>query len=163
MTNVNSNSALEQLGGDNPNGCFAPGQHLEVIACGSSKTLVASDSGALVLQDTAAGSTVTLPAPVVGMQFTISTTTSVTSNSHVINTDAATTFITGGVDSTSTAVAEGGDTFVADGTSDVTLTSNGTTTGGLKGSCYQFTCISSTVWLCNGVMAGTGTLATPFA
>jgi len=155
--------SLEQLGYDGPDGSVAPGLHREVIACGSSKTLLASDSGALVLQDTAAGSTVTLPAPVAGMQFEIATSVSVTSNSHVINTDAATTFINGGIDSTSTVVAEGGDTFVADGTSHVTLTSNGSTTGGLKGSCYRFTAVSSTVWMCTGVMAGTGTLATPFA
>ncbi len=154
---------LHQLAPNGTEGSVAPGLHREVIACGSAKTLVAADSGALVLQDTAAGSTVTLPAPVVGMQFEIITTTSVTSNSHIINTDAATTFITGGVDSTSTTVAEGGDTFVADGTSDVTLTSNGSTTGGLKGSAYRFTAVSTTVWACTGVMAGTGTLATPFA
>lgn len=155
--------ALTQLGINSPEGSITYGAHREVIACGAATTLTADQSGALVLQDTAAGSTVTLPAPVVGMQFEIITTTSVTSNSHVINTDAATTFITGGIDSTSTAVAEGGDTFVADGTSHVTLTSNGSTTGGLKGSAYRFTCISSTVWACTGVMAGTGTLATPFA
>ena len=155
--------ALEQLGNNSTSGSVAPGVHREVIACGSATTLVAADSGALVLQDTAAGSTVTLPVPVAGMQFEIVTSVSVTSNSHVINTDGAATFINGGVDSTSTTVAEGGDTFVADGTSDVTLTSNGSTTGGLKGSAYRFTAVSSTVWMCTGVMAGTGTLATPFA
>jgi len=155
--------ALEQLGKDTVAGSVAPGLHREVIACGAATTLVAADSGALILQDTAAGSIVTLPPPVAGMQFEIVTSVSVTSNSHIINTDAATTFINGGVDSTSTTVAEGGDTFVADGTSDVTLTSNGSTTGGLKGSAYRFTAVSSTVWMCTGVMAGTGTLATPFA
>lgn len=155
--------SLEYLDNGNPEGSIARGLHRQVIACGTATTLTPSQSGALVLQDTATGSTVTLPAPVAGMQFEIIVTTSVTSNSHVINTDAATTFITGGIDSTSTAVAEGGDTFVADGTSHVTLTSNGSTTGGLKGSAYRFTAISSTVWACTGVMAGTGTLATPFA
>lgn len=155
--------AIEELSKNSTDGCVANGLHREVIAAGAAVTLVAEQSGALILQDTAAGSIVTLPAPVVGLQFDIVTSVSVTSNSHVINTDAATTFINGGVDSTSTAVAEGGDTFVADGTSDVTLTSNGTTTGGLKGSAYNFTAVSSTVWMCTGVMAGTGTLATPFA
>ncbi len=155
--------ALEYLDYDSPEGCIARGIHREVIACGSATTLVASDSGALVLQDTAAGSTVTLPTPVVGMQFEIITTVSVTSNSHIITVaDTATEFLTGGIDSTSVNVAEGGDTFTANGTSHVTLTSNGTTTGGLKGSAYRLTAISTTVWAITGVMAGSGTLADPF-
>ncbi len=155
--------ALEQLSYDSPEGCIARGAHREVIACGSATTLVASDSGALVLQDTAAGSTVTLPTPVAGMTFTIATTVSVTSNSHIITVaDTASEFLLGAVIAGNATVAASGDVFTANGTTHVTLTSNGSTTGGLIGSTYRLTAISTTQWYIEGIAQGSGTNADPF-
>ena len=45
---------------------------------GASRTLLASESGATVLYDRAAGIIYTLPAPVVGLEFDFVTTVSVT-------------------------------------------------------------------------------------
>ncbi len=153
--------ALEQVGYNSPEGLVAPGQHREVLACGSAKTLTAADAGALVLLDTAAGSTLTLPTPVAGMTFEIAVSVSVTSNSHIITVaDTATEFLAGGLQQMidTTAVSEG---QFLDGTSHITLTHNGSTTGGLIGTYYTFTAISTTVWMVTGLCASSGTLATP--
>jgi 5,10-methenyltetrahydromethanopterin hydrogenase len=152
---------LERLNYDSEDGCIAPGQHAEVIAAGSTKTLLASDSGSTVLMDQAAGSVITLPAPAVGMVFDIAVSISVTSNSHIITVaDTATEFLGGGLQMMidTTAVSEG---QFLNGTSHITLTHNGSTTGGLIGTQYRFVAISSTVWMVTGLCAGSGTLATP--
>ena len=102
--------SLNQLGDNNPDGQVAPGLHSEVIACGAAKTLVGSDSGATVLLDTAAGSILTLPTPVAGMEFDVIVSLSVTSNSHIVKTGiAASEFIGGGIQQMidTTAVSEG--------------------------------------------------------
>lgn len=153
---------LEQIGYNSPEGNVQPGQHVEVIAAGAAKTLLAEDSGAIILLNIAAGSVVVLPAPVAGMYFDFLVSVSVTSNSHSVTTDAATTFMGGGIQQMidTTAVSEG---QFADPTSDVTITMNGTTTGGLIGTAFRLACISATVWHCNGLVASSGTLATPFA
>ena len=153
--------ALEQIGYNSPDGCVAPGQHTEVIAAGSTKTLTASDSGAMVLLDTATGSVVTLPTPVVGMQFEFFVSASVTSNSHIITVaDTTTQFLSGAItmviDTSGTSEGQ-----LLNGTSHITLTMNGSTTGGLKGTYYKFKAISTTVWSVTGIVAGSGTLATP--
>ena len=151
-----------QLGGNPPEGVVAPGLKQEIIAGGSTKTLVEADSGALVLLDQADGSVITLPTPVAGMIFDVAVSVSVTSNSHIVKTGiAASEFIGGGIQQMidTTAVSEG---QFADPTSDVTITMNGTTTGGLIGTRVRFTAISATVWNITGLVASSGTLATPF-
>ena len=153
--------SIEQIGYDSPEGSLQKGQHREVLACGAAKTLVAADAGALVLLDTAAGSILTLPTPVAGMTFEVAVSVSVTSNSHIITTaTTATEFLAGGLQMMidTTAVSEG---QFLNGTSHITLTHNGTTTGGLIGTYYTLTAISSTVWVVTGLCAGSGTLATP--
>lgn len=155
--------ALTQLGPDSDEGQVIPGQHIEVIAAGSSVTLTAKDSGATVLQDTASGSTVTLPTPVAGMTFNIVTTVSVSSNSHVITVaNTSTQFLLGAVIAGNATVASSGDVFTANGTSHITLTSNGSTTGGLIGSAYRLVALSSTQWFIEGIAQGSGTNADPF-
>lgn len=60
--------------------------------------------------------------------------------------------------------AVGSDTFSPNVSSDLVITLNGTTTGGVAvGSWCQLTCISSTRWFVQGVFNGSGTLATPFS
>lgn len=154
--------SLEQIGYDGPDGSLVKGLHTEVIACGATKTLTAADSGATVLLDTASGSILTLPAPVAGMEFDVFVSTSVTSNSHKINTDASTTFIGGAITMVidTSATSEG---QVGDPTSDVTITMNGSTTGGLYGTHIKLKALSSTVWLATGIVVGSGTLSTPYA
>lgn len=154
-------SIKEQLATNGEEGCIAPGLHKEVIACGSTKTLVAADSNALVNLDQADGSVLTLPTPVAGMVFDVAVKVSVTSNSHIITVaTTASEFLIGGFQMMidTTAVSEG---QFLNGTSHITLTMNGTTTGGLIGTVLRFVAINSTQWMVTGLVAGSGTLATP--
>lgn len=154
---------LERLGYGGPSGCIATGLHREVIALAASRTLLPEESGALVLLGVAAGMTLTLPAPVEGMQFDVGITVTRTSNSYKIITDAATTYLVGAVMAGDATIATSGDVFEADGTSIVAVTMDGDTKGGFIGSTLRFTCISATKWYVEGLVIGTGTMATPFA
>lgn len=157
-------STLERLSYDGPDGCIATGLHREVISgLGATRTLLAEESGALVVLDRAAGIVVTLPSPVVGMQFTFLVSVSVTSNAYKVITNAASVFLVGGVIMGDVTVAQSGDYFEADGTTIVALSADGATKGGLIGERFTVTCISSTQWAIEGVCHGAGILATPFA
>lgn len=157
-------TTLERLSYGAPAGCIATGQHRQVISGeGATRTLLAEESGALCLFDRAAGIVYTLPAPAVGMRFEFLVTTAVTSNAHKVITNAATTFMVGGVIMGDVTIATSGDFFEADGTTIVALSADGSTKGGLLGERYTLTCISSTQWAIEGVCHGAGTLATPFA
>ena len=157
-------STLERLDYGSPAGCIAKGQHREVIdGSGATRTLTAEQSGSLVLMDRAAGIVFTLPAPAVGLQFEFLATVAVTSNAYKVITDAATTFMVGGVIMGDVTVAQSGDYFEADGSTHVAISEDGATKGGLLGDHFVLTCISSTKWAIRGVLHGAGTLATPFA
>jgi len=154
----------EQIGTNSPDGALVQGQRRQVISGeGATRVLLPSESGSLCLFDRAAGIIYTLPAPAVGMEFEFLITVAGSSNSYSIDTDAATTFIGGGVAAVSTAVAEGGDSFAAVIASTVSCDFDSAVTGRLIGTQVKFTCLSSTTWGCEGVTHGVGTLATPFA
>lgn len=156
--------ALESLSKQSSEGCVAPGLHDEVTASGgATRTLKAEESGGTFLWDAATGVDYTLPAPVAGMKFNFYATVSVTSNAHAISTDAATTFIGGGL-SMGIAATDTNEFQVGDETSDVTISMNGSTTGGLEGTSIEVVALSSTVWVArNSTVVGSGALATPFA
>lgn len=158
---------LERLSYNSPDGCIAEGLHREVISgVGNTTTayeLSAEQSGALCLFDAADGVIYTLPAPAIGLEFDFLVTVAGTSNAYSIDTDAATTFIGGGVGSFSTAVAEGGDSFPATISSTVSIDLDSDVTGRLVGTKLKLVCLSSTTWGCSGDIHGVGTLATPFA
>lgn len=156
-------TALERLNYSSPDGCIATGLHREIVSVTSNTTLTKDQSGALVLLAVASGATVTLPAPVEGMQFTIGTTVTRTSNSYKIITDAATTFLVGAVMAGDATIATSGDVFEADGTTIVAVTIDDDTKGGFIGSTVRLTCINSTQWYVEGLLIGTGTMETPFA
>jgi hypothetical protein len=147
---------LERLGYGSPDGCAVTGLHREVVTVTSNTTLKKEQSGA-------SGATVTLPAPQEGLQFTIATSVTRTSNSYKIITDAETTFLVGAVMAGDATIATSGDVFEANGTTIVAVTIDGDTKGGFIGSTLQFTCINSTQWYVEGLLIGTGTMATPFA
>ena len=132
------------------------------IAAGSTKTLTAPQSGSTILLDTASGSVVTLPVPKVGIKFTFIVSVTVTTNSHKVITDASTTYMVGMV-----ALMEAAATTAVgclfDGTGNIAITMNGTTTGGIKGTRFTVECISATVWEISGLIAGSGSLSTPAA
>lgn len=156
-------STLERLSYGSPAGAISTGLHRQVInGVGATRTLKASESGALCLFDRAAGIVYTLPAPAVGMQFEFATTVTITSNAAKVITDAATTFLLGSIDqmvnTSATTLAS-----LANGTTHVAISSNGSTTGGVQGDRYRVTAISATQWVIDGQVSGSGTLATPFA
>jgi len=154
----------EQIGTNSPDGALVQGQRRQIISGeGATRILLASESGSLCMFDRAAGIIYTLPAPAVGMEFEFLITVAGTSNSYSIDTDAATTFIGGGVAAVSTVVAEGGDSFVATISSTVSCDFDSAVTGRNVGTQVKFTCLSSTTWGIEGVIHGVGTLATPFA
>jgi len=154
---------LERLNYGSPDGCVATGQHREIVTVTSNTTLTKEQSGALVLLGVASGATLTLPAPQEGMYFDVGVTVTRTSNSYKIVTDAATTFLVGAVMAGDATIATSGDVFEADGTTIVAVTMDGDTKGGFIGTTLRFVCISSTKWYVNGLVIGTGTMATPFA
>lgn len=160
--------ALENLSKQNTEGCLAPGLHREVIqGIGTAeRQLLPSESGSLILMDASDQITVRLPAPALGMTFEFLTTVTVTtSDTHkIITKTIASEFMIGGIGSFATTIAEGGDSFAANGATHVALESNGSTTGGLVGQRIIMTAISATQWSVAGFTVGTtGTMATPFA
>lgn len=128
----------------------------------ATRTLKASESGAMCLFDVAAGVVYTLPVPVAGMTFEFVVTTTITSNNAKVLTDASTTFVLGEVLTYSTATASPAG-FALDGSTHRAVTMNGTTTGGIIGTRLRFTALSTTVWHVEGAIVGSGTLATPAA
>jgi hypothetical protein len=157
-------STLHRAAPTTTDGSIVPGIHRQVISeATATRTLLPEESGSLCLFDRAAGVVYTLPAPAVGMHFDFEVSVAVTSNAHKVITDAATTFLLGGVVSGNLTVAASGDVFQANGTTHVAISQNGTDTGGLIGGRLSFTAISSTKWMVSGINIGSGTNADPFA
>jgi hypothetical protein len=98
----------------------------------------------------------------IGMYFDFATTVTVTSNAAKVITDAATTFLVGGVN---VYIAASATTIgaTANGTNIRALSSNGTTTGGVIGDAYRCTLVTATLWQISGLISGSGSVATPFA
>jgi len=159
--------ALEELGYKAPEGCIAHGLHREVISGKENTTtayqLTPEQSGALVVSAAADGAVYTLPTPVVGMEFVFTINVAITSNAFkVITKTVASEFLLGGIHISST-TAGGDDSFPANGSTHVAVSSNGTTTGGDIGGVLIFTAQSTTIWNVRGHLIGSGTIATPFA
>lgn len=130
---------------------------------GATRSLSANESGSLCLFDRAAGIVYTLPTAKVGTYFDFFITTTITSNSAKVITGAGTEFILGAVNSVDTDTSNAEVGFVANGSTHVAITQNGTTTGGIKGTSFRLTCVSSAIWKIEGNVLGSGTVATPFA
>jgi hypothetical protein len=134
-----------------------------ISGVGATRTLTQGETGSLCLFDVATGVVFTLPPAAAGLTFTFLVSIAVSSNAHKFITNSATEFLVGGCGSFSSAVAEGGDAFAADGTTHRSVSSNGTTTGGQPGQMFTVTAISATQWAVTGNTIGSGILATPFA
>lgn len=156
-------TTLERLDYGSPAGCIAGGLHRQVIAeAVATRTLLAEESGALCLYDRAAGVVYTLPTPAKGMYFDFMTTVTITSNAAKVIC-ASGSFLLGTIFGYTTDVTEI-DGFSADGTADLAISSNGSTTGGVIGGRYTLTAISTTQWVITGnVFCGTSTPSTPIA
>ena len=150
-----------------PNGNFFPNTTLTpkvISGQGATRTLAANESGALCKFDRAAGIVYTLPtAPISGTFYDFVVETSVTSNAAKILTGAGTELLIGGYTNVDTDTSNAVAAFTGNGSTHVSVSMNGTTTGGLLGTKLRFTCLSSTKWMVEGVVMGSGTVATAFA
>lgn len=158
-----TSTALDQVGFHSSQGMVAPGMHREVISgVGATRTLLNKESGALVLFDKADGIVYTLPAsPELGCQFEFCTTVTITSGAAKTITSGS-KFLLGTIFGYTTDATEI-DGFIADGSTIVAISSNGSTTGGVFGDAYKVT-YNGTAWVITGsIFCGTSTPATPFA
>ena len=130
---------------------------------GATKVLTEADSGALCVFDRAAGIVFTLPSPKVGLVFDFVVRTTITSNAAKIITDSASTFLVGAYTNVDTDTSNAVAAFNGDGSTHVSVSMNGTTSGGVKGTKLRFTCTSATEWTVEGIVLGTGVVATAFA
>jgi hypothetical protein len=130
------------------------------VPAGSTKTLNVTDHyRATVLLDTAAGSTVTLPAATgSGVVFRFVVTVSCTSNNHVIKVANANDTMVGTL--LSTTIAGTAPFSDAAGGTDDTITLGPTTTSGLIGGVVLVEDVKPNVWLIDGRVIGSGTLIT---
>lgn len=130
---------------------------------GATVTLTAGESGTTQIFDRAAGIVFTLPVPMPGMVFDFFVRTSITSNAAKVITNSASVFLQGSLINIDTDTSNAVAAWTADGTTIRSISANGTTTGGLLGTWFRFTAVSSTIWLVTGIDQGSGTVATPFA
>lgn len=139
---------------------FAPNSILPVTITASATLDRQKHLGATVNLSAAAGLTVTLPASSgKGDEYELFVLTTVTSNNYVIQVANATDIIQGGI-ALSTDI--GGTNLLTAATTD-TITMNGSTTGGLKGTWLKLKDVSSGVWMLSGFLITTGVEATPFS
>lgn len=135
-----------------------------ISGVGATRTLNETESGSVCLFDRAAGIVYTLPtAPTPGTFFDFIVTTTITSNSAKVITGAGTELLIGGYTNIDTDTSNAVAAFTGNGSTHVAVTQNGTTTGGILGTKLRFTCLSSTRWLVEGSVHGSGTVATAFA
>lgn len=134
-----------------------------ISGSGATRSLSVNESGSTVLFDRAAGIVFTLPTAVPGTWFDFVVTTSVTSNAAKVITGAGTELLIGGYMNVDTDTSNAVAAFDGNGSTHVAVSMNGTTTGGLQGTKLRFTCLSSTRWSVEGIVRGSGTVATAFA
>lgn len=132
-----------------------------VVAVTASTTLRAdAHGGVTTVLNAAAGLTITLPAATgSGVTFDLFVGTTVTSNSYVVRVASASDVIQGGLGVTTDAAG----VVIPTAAASDTITMNGSTTGGLKGSNLRLQDVASGVWSVSGVLVSTGVEATPFS
>ena len=158
MPNVTSLNSTGRYKDPSPGPYVPSGGHSVTLT--ASATLDDTYHRRTILLSAAAGLTVTLPASSgSGIIFEIFVLTTVTSNNLIIQV-ANSTDILAGVLHLTTDIA--GTSMPTSTTSD-TITMNGSTTGGLRGSWVKVKDVSSGFWSLEGGLICTGTEATPFS
>lgn len=130
---------------------------------GATRTLNENESGSICLFDRAAGIVYTLPTAKVGAYFDFMVTTTITSNAAKVITGAGTEFLIGGYTNVDTDTSNAVAVFDGNGSSHIAVSMNGTTTGGRQGTFLRFTCLSATRWQVQGMVMGSGVVATAFS
>ena len=134
-----------------------------ISGSGSTRSLNANESGSVCLFDRAAGIVYTLPTAKPGVYFDFAITTTITSNAAKVITAVGTELLIGGYTNVDTDTSNAVAAFTGNGSTHVSVSMNGTTTGGILGTKLRFTCLSSTRWMVEGIVQGSGTVATAFA
>lgn len=127
--------------------------------------LTTAQSGRVILVNDAAGLDFTLPAIAtadIGTHFLFLVTVTVTSNNFRV-TAAAGDLLFGALPMSDFDTADKVSYFAPNGSSNLVLTCNGSTTGGKLGSWVEYIATSATQWVVRGYLWGDGTLATPFS
>jgi hypothetical protein len=152
----NTNQLLEVL--NTLPAIIYPARNLQVT--GSTLTVSAANDQQTLVQNRAAGCTITLPASSgSGLRFKVFVQTTITSNGLIINTAGSDVFV-GGI---LVAKTSDGTSFAGDSTANKTITLNGTTTGGIAGSVVELQDVYVGGWAVTGYAPGSGTIATPFS
>lgn len=136
-----------------------------LIAAGAALTVTeAAHEGKIIVLDTAAGSTCTLPAATgSGGRYRFQIGTVATSNSHIVKVANASDTMVGQILVVSDDAGNTVKPFFAAGTDD-TITLNRTTTGSTrKGEYVELIDMATNLWHVQGVIAATGAEATPFS
>ena len=135
--------------------------NLGVIAVTAATTLDADAyAGRTINLNSTTGRTLTLPAATgSGATFTIFVGATVSSGSHVIQVANATDVIQGVLGVATDAAGVNIPTAAASDT----ITMNGSTTGGVRGSMVELQDVASGIWSVRGALVSTGTEATPFS
>lgn len=131
---------------------------------GSARTLTAADAGKIIQLDTAAGTTITLPAANgTGNIYGFVTTVLATSNSHKVQVANATDVMSGAL--TVVDNADGTATSFGCVAASDTITLNRTTSGSVKigGDLFYVRDVKAGFWSVWGVIIATGSEATPFS
>lgn len=161
-----SNSATYNITGDFSGG-FPDGMNATILPTTTTATTLtltaALHSGKTVVQNSAAGCTMTLPAASgTGALFKIVVSTTITSNGLIIKVANASDALVGNAFTVSDgAAAVLG--YIASANSDDTVTLNGTTTGGYAGDQVVLQDIATNRWQVLVLTKSTGTEATPFS
>ena len=154
-TGVQIKSQVEKITNFYPNGVQA-------------KTAAFSaEAGYIYLVTDADGCAITLPTPAAGDRIKIVNVAAVTSNNHVITSPSGYLLsgyliIQDAVDMTSSVTCA----FAPDGSDDRIITLNGTTKGGGGGDVIELVGVAeggTAGWFVEGVLQGSGTLATVFS
>ncbi len=139
-----------------------------LIAAGAAKTLVESDTRAVVKLDTAANSAITLPAATgTGKKFLFYVSALSTGTGHTIVTSPTTDTFIGVILGARTDAGNAvlGFAGVTGGSNSNKITLNTTTTGSVNvGEWIQVEDVASGIWRVSGVLSATGAaFATPFS
>jgi hypothetical protein len=159
------------------NGFFSQGPGNVVAVASATLTLVPATHAGRILNITAATTTITLPAAVAtadangtgpgsdpntlnNMGATYSFYIPAAATAIKVMTPASNFLIGSTILSTA---AGASNLYTADGSATRSVNLNGTTTGGIAGSFFTIAGVSSGVYLVQGTLIGSGSLATPFA
>ena len=127
----------------------------------ATKSVESTDSGTVFTLNRAAGIVVTLPTAAAGYNYTFIVGTTFTGAGQ-ITADNASDLLSGFAYVFDPATATDNNTFIPDGSDDVTIDLGSAAQGWLVGGIIRLVATSAAVWHCEAYLHGDGSLATPF-